>query len=291
MSSQVSVQGPAVRLVFERYDSGLYSPDKVVTMLHGLAIKTPQSFVDILNQFSRSRNLPYREFLKALTSETHQFPAEGLSVETIRQFNLRSAPVAAAAKAPFDTITENSDNSAANAPRQRRYLPPAAHLESHEEEPCRKEHCKASDAVFGRTVDLFGEDASGPTPREVDERKLKLIAGHGDIITWQPNYVEADDDISAHQVIPVSERKIAEVNGEKSLLTWSDSPVVAAASTPLSTKPNMLAFDENFERNKNTAVLDVKILYPFATEGDDLAAARTRYHRQRIHKISASCPQ
>ena len=285
-TSQVSVQGPAVRLVFERYDSGLDSPEKVVTTLQGLGIKTPQSFVDLMHQYSRSRNLPYRDFLRALTSETPEFPAEGLSAETIRQFNLRSAPVAAADKAPFDTITDFSDNSASAARSHRRYLNPAAQLESLEEEPkiSHRGNPKASDAVFGRSVDVFGA-ASQATPREVDGRKLKLIAGHGDIITWQPDHFEQE---SAHPAISVSDRKLAEVQGDTSLLAWGEE--AASAPTVRSPKTNILAFDENLDRNKKVA-LDAKINYPFATEADDLTAARARYHRQRIHKICASNPK
>jgi hypothetical protein len=295
--------GPDLRAIYQKWDTGAINTDRTIAAIAQLGVTVPVEFVNTLTQYSRSRNLPYNTFVKALQHGVFNpepenksvLPNSPRAVKDLADFNLKTYKSAPPEKAPYgNSLTSLADDahletaSLCSSVRcgtlkhsQRKALPHTAQLESAQEDSL--DDCGGSNAGslevpylpphLQRNFNVFQSDEN-PEPLPVFEQS-KICAGHGDIIGWTETGNETDSQNTSRKHFSANTSETAD------LFNWTAAaPTTQAATLPRS---NLLAHPEN-EKRPGTATL---IKYPFATEVDDLRTARERLRRQRLDKQKA----
>lgn len=292
--------GPDLRAIYQKWDNGGLTTEHTIAAISRLGVCVPQEFVNVLCQYSRSRNLPFTTFMKSLQhgvfpastefENRSVLPNSPRDVKQLSDFNLKSYKSAPCEKAPYGTSLASPNDDAhlettsvcssvrcgTLKPSQKKALPHTAQMESNEcEDDCGSSQCGGLEVPYlpphlQRNINVFASD--GPNEEYFDIPQSKICAGHGDIIGWTQ---QTDESGSA------TSRKHFERPGNTNPLKWTEPEPVTVTSRPMSS--NLLAHPEN-ERRRGTATT---IQYPFATEADDLATARDRIRKQRLDKQKA----
>ena len=294
--------GNELRVVYTKWDSGANNSTRTVQALRRLGIVPSQDFLDLLEQYARSRNLPFTVWMKCLQSGGSPDPQMTIpssphsSNRDMHDFVFKTYSDSVSQKAPFGTSEVDADDPHLETqslcssvrcgtlrPSLKKQLTPTAFIPSfpNEDESASQwgsdsyvpPHMQGNMSVF--------EPFTTATPPERDHGpKEGVTEDNGDIITWSSQVPSSSSFASA-----VSGKRHYSRGSTVGLLNWAEEKPI---DKPVSlVKPPSAFLEHSESRPLTTGSSAHSVKYPFATESDDLASARTSLQKQRIHRYSA----
>ena len=298
--------GASVRGIYQKWDSGQANTERTLASLSALSIPLTEEFVDLLQHYSRSRNLPFTSFMKALQTTPSpepvaSFPVTPLTFKEIADFNRKCYPESAPMKAPYGTseMSEDLDHhfetaSVATSVRggalkasAKKQLTPSAFIPSFPAEDEAASNWGSEQRVPAHmvgNVSVVGDVSESITSGFNGGPREGPRGGHGDVITWDPSRGASTPEEVQKIKHETHKRHFDYVHlkSDNDMLRWEKQEQVPKKFPD---RQNIIAHLEESSRPSSSD--SVPIVYPFATESDDLDKARRLIHKQRVHKYTA----
>jgi hypothetical protein len=211
-----ATSGPAIRQAYHKWDSGNSQNDVLFDTLREIGLELDISFVRMIEQHKRTRDLPFAAFIKLLkqvNAPSGPESADGKrrpdAVRVMRAVNLREIPVPSSARAPFGTDNNIYITGAPQATEKDPVLSSIIHATM---DSAKKHYGQVPGAL-----DLFKEspdESNVPASAEVP----KLLKSSMNPFTGEPLFAEAEAEVSP----PSTPRR------QENILTWdgNDAPLL-----------------------------------------------------------------